>query len=94
MARPSPRSCLLPASCMAAPAEITQGDGGEQGDPLMPALFSLAQHAALSEAAAGPQEGEAIFTFLDDTYVVSAPDCTDVLHGAPEDALCAMRAYA
>ena len=34
-------------------ASVAQGEGGEQGDPLMPALFSLAQLAALSEAAAG-----------------------------------------
>ena len=67
--------------------DVLQGDGGEQGDPLMPALFSLAQHAALSEAAAGLQEGEAIFAFLDDTYVVSAPERTVALHGALEDAL-------
>ena len=26
---------------------ILQGEGGEQGDPLMPLLFSLAQHAAI-----------------------------------------------
>ena len=27
--------------------EIVQGEGGEQGDPLMPALFALGQHSAL-----------------------------------------------
>ena len=27
--------------------EIQQGEGGEQGDPLMPALFALGQHGAL-----------------------------------------------
>ena len=27
--------------------EIQQGEGGEQGDPLMPALFALGQHQAL-----------------------------------------------
>ena len=54
--------------------DVVQAEGGEQGDPLlMPALYSLAQHAALSEAAAGLREGEAIFAFLDDTYVVSGP---------------------
>ena len=26
---------------------IVQAEGGEQGDPLMPALFSLGQHPAL-----------------------------------------------
>eukprot|EP00439_Symbiodinium_sp_Y106_P003249 s2597_g1.t1 len=67
--------------------EVVQGEGGEQGDPLMPAPYSLAQHAALSEAAAGLREGEAIFAFLDDTYVVSAPERTGELHGALEDAL-------
>ena len=53
----------------------------------MPALYSLAQHAALSEAAAGLREGEAISAFLDDKYVVSAPERTGELHGALEDAL-------
>ena len=37
----------------------------------MPALFPLAQHAALSEAAAWLQQGDAIFAFLDDTYMSS-----------------------
>ena len=27
---------------------VHQGEGGEQGDPLMPLLFSLGQHAALN----------------------------------------------
>ena len=26
--------------------DILQGEGGEQGDPLMPALFALGQHEA------------------------------------------------
>ena len=62
---------------------IDQGDGGEQGDPLMPALFALGQHPALVAA----EEKLAIlnfdecsiaenfftpllFAFLDDLYVV------------------------
>ena len=28
--------------------EVAQGEGGEQGDPLMPALFSLGSHPALA----------------------------------------------
>eukprot|EP00969_Alexandrium_andersonii_P173016 7647649-Alexandrium_andersonii.AAC.1 len=32
------------------PHEILQGEGGEQGDPLMPALYASGQHAALAEA--------------------------------------------
>ena len=33
-------------------------------------------------AAAGLREGEAIFAFLDDTYVVSAPERTGELHAS------------
>ena len=47
-----------------------QGEGGEQGDPLMPLLFSLGQHRAM---VAGFQEGERLLTFLDDIYVVCSP---------------------
>ena len=65
----------VPPSPRPAPA-VTQGDGGEQGDPLMPALVSPAPPSTLSECAAGLQEGEAIFAFLDDTYVASAPKRT------------------
>ena len=32
---------------MGDPQMIPQGEGGEQGDPLMPLLFSLGQHSAL-----------------------------------------------
>ena len=31
------------------PHTVTQAEGGEQGDPLMPALFSLGQRAALAD---------------------------------------------
>ena len=56
------------------PHSIRQGEGGEQGDPLMPALFALGQHAALVEVNEKLQDGEFIFAFLDDIYVVSQPD--------------------
>eukprot|EP00973_Karenia_brevis_P030055 4142538-Karenia_brevis.AAC.1 len=45
---------------------IEQAEGGEQGCPLMPALFALAQHDALKDASGRLQAGEAIFSFLDD----------------------------
>ena len=32
--------------------EICQGEGSEQGDPLMPALYALGQHAALAQCPA------------------------------------------
>ena len=52
---------------------ILQAEGGEQGDPLMPALFSLGQQAALQRAQQELQEGEHLFAFLDDVYVLSQP---------------------
>ena len=64
---------------------VEQGDGGEQGDPLMPALFALGQHPALASADAQLDQicfanhnhmGEAyfkplLFAFLDDLYVMT-----------------------
>ena len=37
---------------------ICQGEGGEQGDALMPLLFSLGQHAALEAVHRRLMEGE------------------------------------
>ena len=59
---------------------VQQAEGGEQGDPLMPALFALAQHPALQETAATMRSGEALFAFLDDIYVISSPDRTHALY--------------
>ena len=53
---------------------IQQGEGGEQGDPLMPALCALAQHPALAELQGQLLPGEAVFAFLDDIYVVAEPE--------------------
>ena len=44
---------------------ILQAEGGEQGDPFMPALFSLGQHPALQAVQAQLQDGERLFAFLD-----------------------------
>ena len=43
--------------------DIDQGEGGEQGDPLMPMLFSLGQYNALRAAQAR----------LDDVYIITSP---------------------
>ena len=53
--------------------DIAQGEGGEQGDPLMPLLFNLGQHRALEAIATRLEEGERLFAYLDDVYVVCNP---------------------
>jgi len=50
---------------------ILQGEGGEQGDPLMPALFALAQHGGLAAASRELQGGDRVLSFLDDLYVLT-----------------------
>ena len=48
---------------------IAQGEGGEQGDPLMPLLFSLGLHGALSAVQARFRVNEKVFAFLVGVYV-------------------------
>lgn len=52
---------------------ITQGEGGEQGDPLMPALFSLGQRAALQAIQHRLHLDELLLAYLDDIYAVVPP---------------------
>ena len=54
--------------------KVIQGEGGEQGNHLMPLLFSLGQHRTLVSIQAQLKEGERLFAFLDDIYVVCAPE--------------------
>ena len=61
---------------------IVQAEGGEQGDPLMPALsLSLGQHPALQAVQAQLQDGERLFASLDDVYVVCAPPQVNAIYG-------------
>ena len=53
--------------------EVFQGEGGEQGDPRMPALYVLAQYQALVKLQSQLLDGEAVFAFLDDVYIVALP---------------------
>ena len=50
--------------------EVLQGEGGEQGDALMPALFSLGQHDALVAIQGRLAQDERLMAFLDDIYAV------------------------
>ena len=47
---------------------------GEQGDAMMPLLFSLGQHGALQAAHRNLREGEFLFACHDDVVMVTAPD--------------------
>ena len=67
--------------------EVQQSEGGEQGDPLMPALYAIAQHPALAAVHAQLREGEAVFAFLDDIYVVAVPERIRELQDACQRAL-------
>ena len=51
--------------------DIPQGEGGEQGDPFMPLLFSLGLHGALNAVKARLSEGEKVFAFFD-VHVICA----------------------
>ena len=50
---------------------IPQGEGGEQGDPVMLLLYSLGQHGALEAANDRFTRGERLLAFLDDTFIVT-----------------------
>ena len=45
---------------------IPQGEGGQQGDALMPLLFAVSQHSALEAAGTQLWPGDRIFAYLDD----------------------------
>ena len=66
---------------------INQGEGGEQGDALMPLLFSLGQHAALEAVKARLLPGERLFAFLDDVYVVTLPGRVGSVHNILQEEL-------
>ena len=57
--------------------EVDQGEGGEQGDAMMPLLFSLGQL----------RPGELLFAFLDDIYIVCSPARVGMVHTLLENAL-------
>ena len=58
---------------------IHQGEEGEQGDPLMPLLFSLGQHSPLEAVNSRLQEDDRLMALLDDLYLVN-PRPDSVLH--------------
>ena len=53
---------------------VTQAEGGEQGDPLMPLLFSIGIQGALEQVARLLKPGKHLCAFLDDIYMVCEPE--------------------
>ena len=54
--------------------DVVQGEGGEQGDALMPALFCLAMKPALEEIQSRLQPGDVVVAYIDDVYVLTRPE--------------------
>ena len=59
---------------------MTQAEGGEQGDPLMPLMFSIGIQGALEDVADDMRPDEQICAFLDDVYIVCQPERVRILH--------------
>ena len=55
---------------------IVQAEGGEQGDPLMPLLFSLGIHDSLCAVKERLRPQDELFAYLDDVHVASLPNRT------------------
>ena len=66
---------------------IVQGEGGEQGDAMMPLVFSLGQHKALVRAQSQMAPGEVLLAFLDDVHTVSPPGRVSTVHSVLDEAL-------
>ena len=49
---------------------MTRAEGGEQGDPLVPLLFSIGIQGVLEEVATHLEDGEQLCAFLDDVYLL------------------------
>ena len=66
---------------------IPQGEGGEQGDAMMPLLHSVGQHEAFQAAHRGMWDGEHLMAFLDDVHMASDPDRVGPVYATVQDAL-------
>ena len=60
--------------------DVHQGEGGEQGDALMPALFALGQHQALVAVHDQLTPQERLFAFHDDIFAVCSPERVSDIH--------------
>ena len=72
---------------------ILQAEGGEQGDPLMPAMFSLALRPALRALQSELHPGEQALAYLDDIYILAPPPELRSCTGAWSSICCGMRTF-
>ena len=63
--------------------EIAQGEGGEQGDALMPLLFSFGLHRSLCAVSDRLLPTERLLAFLDDLHVICSPERVPRLSCSP-----------
>ncbi len=54
--------------------DILQGEGGDQGDALMPALFCLAMQPALAATQGRLHPSDKVVAYLDDVYILTRPE--------------------
>ena len=66
---------------------IDQGEGGEQGDPLMPLLFAVGQHPALVATQARLEANEWIFAYLDDINILTRPERVGAVYATLQEEL-------
>ena len=66
---------------------IAQGEGGEQGDPMMPLLFAVGQHHALDTVSRSLREDERFLAYLDDIYFCCEPDRVGKVYTVVQEAL-------
>ena len=67
--------------------EVTQGEGGEQGDPPMPILFCLGQHRTLTAVEGRLKVGEKFFAYFDGIYLICQLDRVQDVHRILEEEL-------
>ena len=67
--------------------EIRQGEGGEQGDALMPVLFSLGLHVALCAVNRRLFPSERFLAFLDDICALCKPERVSEVYVALQEEL-------
>ena len=60
---------------------VSQAEGGEQGDHLMPLRFSIGIPGVLEDVSRSLESREHVCAFLDDVHVLFHPDRVVTLHG-------------